>query len=209
MYRIKYHLNNISRLEYFIVLVLLLEIIVLVWGYSYIIPFFSEAFFGTLTPVIKKIIEIISDRRRISVEAKVLNGEAAINKYILEFFDRASTVEIVSHDASWIESSVDVQKEIKRLVKKSKTVDIWVGKKVNGSKFKNLGMNVKNYNSVTYKPNARFTIINRGRAGAEQLAISTGTNKEHEIYIFNNSDHPYMIALAKDILYLLEGDDRD
>ena len=203
MYRIKYHLNNISRLEYFIVLVLLLEIIVLVWGYSYIIPFFSEAFFGTLTPVIKKIIEIISDRRRISVEAKVLNGEAAINKYILEF------VEIVSHDASWIESSVDVQKEIKRLVKKSKTVDIWVGKKVNGSKFKNLGMNVKNYNSDTYKPNARFTIINRGRAGAEQLAISTGTNKEHEIYIFNNSDHPYMIALAKDILYLLEGDDRD
>lgn len=209
MYRIKYHLNNISRLEYFIVLVLLLEIIVLVWGYSYIIPFFSEAFFGTLTPVIKKIIEIISDRRRISVEAKVLNGEAAINKYILEFFDRASTVEIVSHDASWIESSVDVQKEIKRLVKKSKTVDIWVGKKVNGSKFKNLGMNVKNYNSDTYKPNARFTIINRGRAGAEQLAISTGTNKEHEIYIFNNSDHLYMIALAKDILYLLEGDDRD
>lgn len=209
MYRIKYHLNNISRLEYFIVLVLLLEIIVLVWGYSYIIPFFSEAFFGTLTPVIKKIIEIISDRRRISVEAKVLNGEAAINKYILEFFDRASTVEIVSHDASWIESSVDVQKEIKRLVKKSKTVDIWVGKKVNGSKFRNLGMNVKNYNSDTYKPNARFTIINRGRAGAEQLAISTGTNKEHEIYIFNNSDHPYMIALAKDILYLLEGDDRD
>ena len=209
MYRIKYHLNNISRLEYFIVLVLLLEIIVLVWGYSYIIPFFSEAFFGTLTPVIKKNIEIISDRRRISVEAKVLNGEAAINKYILEFFDRASTVEIVSHDASWIESSVDVQKEIKRLVKKSKTVDIWVGKKVNGSKFKNLGMNVKNYNSDTYKPNARFTIINRGRAGAEQLAISTGTNKEHEIYIFNNSDHPYMIALAKDILYLLEGDDRD
>lgn len=209
MYRIKYHLNNISRLEYFIVLVLLLEIIVFVWGYSYIIPFFSEAFFGTLTPVIKKIIEIISDRRRISVEAKVLNGEAAINKYILEFFDRASTVEIVSHDASWIESSVDVQKEIKRLVKKSKTVDIWVGKKVNGSKFKNLGMNVKNYNSDTYKPNARFTIINRGRAGAEQLAISTGTNKEHEIYIFNNSDHPYMIALAKDILYLLEGNDRD
>lgn len=170
---------------------------------------FFRSFFWNFNSGYKKIIEIISDRRRISVEAKVLNGEAAINKYILEFFDRASTVEIVSHDASWIESSVDVQKEIKRLVKKSKTVDIWVGKKVNGSKFKNLGMNVKNYNSDTYKPNARFTIINRGRAGAEQLAISTGTNKEHEIYIFNNSDHPYMIALAKDILYLLEGDDRD
>ena len=55
MYRIKYHLNNISTLEYIIVLVLLLEIIVLVLGYSYIIPFFSEAFFGTLTPVIKKL----------------------------------------------------------------------------------------------------------------------------------------------------------
>ena len=102
-----------------------------------------------------------------------------------------------------------MQKEIKRLVKNSKTVDIWVGKNVNGSNFKNLGMNIKNYNLDTYKPNARFTIINRGRAGAEQLAISTGTNKEHEIYIFNNSDHPYMIALAKDILCLLEGNDRN
>ena len=173
------------------------------------IPFFSEFFFGTLTPVIKKFIEIISDRRRISVEAKVFNGDAAINKYILEFFDRASTVEIVSHDASWIESSENVQKEIKRLVKNSISVDIWIGKNVNGSKFKALGMNVKNYNLDTYKPNARFTIINRGRAGAEQLAISTGTNKEHEIYIFNNSDHPYMIALAKDILSLLEGNDRN
>ena len=102
-----------------------------------------------------------------------------------------------------------MQKQIKRLVKNSISVDIWIGKNVNGSKFKALGMNVKNYNLDTFKPNARFTIINRGRAGAEQLAISTGTNKEHEIYIFNNSDHPYMIALAKDILYLLEGDDRD
>ena len=209
MYRIKYHLNNISTLEYIIVLLLILEIIALVFGYSYIIPFFSEVFFGTLTPIIKKFIEIISDRRRISLESKVFNGDAAINKYILEFFERASTVEIVSHDASWIESSENVQKEIKRLVKNSKSVDIWIGKNVNGNKFKALGMNVKNYNLDTYKPNARFTIINRGRAGAEQLAISTGTNKEHEIYIFNNSDHPYMIALAKDILSLLEGNDRN
>ncbi|MDU5401305.1 MAG: hypothetical protein E6104_06580, partial [Veillonella sp.] len=60
MYRIKYHLNNISTLEYIIVLVLILEIIALIFGYSYMIPFFSEFFFGTLTPVIKKIIEIIS-----------------------------------------------------------------------------------------------------------------------------------------------------
>ena len=45
MYRIKYHLNNISTLEYIIVLVLILEIIALIFGYSYMIPFFSEFFF--------------------------------------------------------------------------------------------------------------------------------------------------------------------
>lgn len=142
------------------------------------------------------------------MEAKVLKGDTAINEHILEFFKRASTIEVVSHDASWIESSTSVQKEIKRLVKNSTSVDIWIGKTVVGNKFESLGMNVKHYNLDTYKPNARFTIINRGRAGAEQLAISTGTNKEHEIYIFNNSDHPYMIALAKDILYLLEGNEK-
>ena len=42
---------------------------------------------GTLTPVIKKIIEIISDRRKIFVEAKVLKGDTAINEHILEFFN--------------------------------------------------------------------------------------------------------------------------
>lgn len=54
MYRIKYHLNNISTLEYIIVLLLILEIIALVFGYSYIIPFFSEVFFWNLNPYYKK-----------------------------------------------------------------------------------------------------------------------------------------------------------
>jgi len=209
MYRIKHFLNNISTLDSIIVSVLFLEILAFLLGYTYIIPCYSEVFMGTLTPVIKKIIEIISDRRKIFVEAKVLKGDTAINEHILEFFKRASTIEVVSHDASWIESSTSVQKEIKRLVKNSTSVDIWIGKTVVGNKFESLGMNVKHYNLDTYKPNARFTIINRGRAGAEQLAISTGTNKDHEIYIFNNSDHPYMIALAKDILYLLEGNEKN
>lgn len=44
MYRIKYHLNNISTLEYIIVLVLILEIIALIFGYSYMIPFFQNFF---------------------------------------------------------------------------------------------------------------------------------------------------------------------
>ena len=54
MYRIKYHLNNISTLEYIIVLVLILEIIALIFGYSYMIPFFSEFFFWNLNSCYKK-----------------------------------------------------------------------------------------------------------------------------------------------------------
>jgi hypothetical protein len=49
-------------------------------------------------------------------------------------------------------------------------------------------------------PEARFTLINAGRSGAEKLAIARGTHPNHEITIFDNESGPQIIALAKDIV---------
>lgn len=49
-------------------------------------------------------------------------------------------------------------------------------------------------------PEARFTLINGDRAGAEMLAIARGVHPEHEITIFDNDSGPQIIALAKDIV---------
>lgn len=49
-------------------------------------------------------------------------------------------------------------------------------------------------------PEARFTIINAHRSGAERLAIARGTHPEHEITVFDNDSGPQMIGMAKDII---------
>jgi hypothetical protein len=52
----------------------------------------------------------------------------------------------------------------------------------------------------TTPPEARFTLVNGHRAGAERLAIARGTHPDHEITIFDNDSGPQMIAMAKDII---------
>jgi hypothetical protein len=49
-------------------------------------------------------------------------------------------------------------------------------------------------------PEARFTLVNACRSGAEKLAIARGTHPNHEITIFDNSSGPQIIGLAKDIV---------
>ena len=49
-------------------------------------------------------------------------------------------------------------------------------------------------------PEARFTLINADRSGAEKLAIARGVHPEHEITIFDNNSGPQMIAMAKGII---------
>lgn len=49
-------------------------------------------------------------------------------------------------------------------------------------------------------PEARFTLINADRAGAERLAIAKGTHPDHEITTFDANSGPQMIAMAKDIV---------
>lgn len=52
----------------------------------------------------------------------------------------------------------------------------------------------------TIPPEARFTLVNGHRSGAERLAIARGGHPEHEITIFDNSSGPQIIAMAKDII---------
>jgi hypothetical protein len=49
-------------------------------------------------------------------------------------------------------------------------------------------------------PEARFTLVNGDRSGAEKLAIARGVHPDHEITIFDNNSGPQIIAMAKDII---------
>ncbi len=49
-------------------------------------------------------------------------------------------------------------------------------------------------------PEARFTLVNGDRSGAEKLAIARGVHPDHVITIFDNNSGPQIIAMAKDII---------
>lgn len=51
-----------------------------------------------------------------------------------------------------------------------------------------------------FSPEARFTLVNGDRSGAEKLAIARGVHPDHEITIFDNNSGPQIIAMAKDII---------
>lgn len=65
-------------------------------------------------------------------------------------------------------------------------------KKLNGASFIVTKENVS--------PEARFTLVNGDRSGAEKLAIARGVHPDHEITIFDNNSGPQIIAMAKDII---------
>lgn len=49
-------------------------------------------------------------------------------------------------------------------------------------------------------PEARFTLINGDRSGAERLAIARGVHPEHEITNSDNNSGPQIIAMARDMI---------
>lgn len=54
--------------------------------------------------------------------------------------------------------------------------------------------------SNNYTPSARSTLINSSRQGVEELAIAMGNFPKHKVYIFDDQNSPYIIAMDKDII---------
>jgi hypothetical protein len=128
--------------------------------------------------------------------------EAATLKFMTKFVATGSTIQIVSNRLAWIKKSPDFADVLKRTVKSGGLVDIFTPREVAadirvplqeaGVQFLITGEDVP--------PEARFTLINGTRSGAERLAIARGTHPDHEVTVFDGNSGPQMIAMAKDII---------
>lgn len=127
-------------------------------------------------------------------------------EFIKNFINHASTVTIVSNRLSWIDEGF---------------LELIRDKQNSGTKFKiyipqpekNNQQNITKIKEClsddlvihnTKAPEARFTLINYGRSGAEKLAISEGTYPDHNISIFDHSSGAQIIGMAKDIIRQLK-----
>lgn len=135
-------------------------------------------------------------------EVEVNKAEDETLQFMKKFIDSGSSVTIVSNRVAWLRKSAPIQRAIIEMAQNGTLLEVITPVTVSedirkpleeaGVVFYNTGENLP--------PEARFTLVNGHRSGAEKLAIARGGHPEHEITIFDNNSGPQIIAMAKDII---------
>jgi hypothetical protein len=123
-------------------------------------------------------------------------------RFMREYIRHGSSVTIVSNRLSLLTESEDFLNDLIREATNGKRVELITCRELDPALQKQLrAVGVTLYATAeSDPPEARFTLINADRTGAERLAIARGTDPEHEITVFDSISGPQMIAMAKDIV---------
>lgn len=128
--------------------------------------------------------------------------EMATLGFMTKFISQGSTIQIVSNRLAWIKKTPAFADVLKRTVASGGLVDIVTPQEVDADIRQPLqDAGVRFF--VTREagpPEARFTLINGNRSGAERLAIARGAHPDHEVTVFDSNSGPQMIGMAKDII---------
>jgi hypothetical protein len=135
-------------------------------------------------------------------EVEIYQTEDETLQFMKKFIDSGSSVTIVSNRVAWLKKSVPIKDAIIGMAKNGTLLEVITPTAVSEDIRKPLeeaGV-VFFITGEGFPPEARFTLVNGSRRGAEKLAIAKGGHPEHEITIFDNSSGPQIIAMAKDII---------
>lgn len=119
-----------------------------------------------------------------------------------EFINSGSSVIVVSNRVAWLRKSEPIANAISEMARKGTLLEIITPQKVADDirvSLEEVGVKFYVTNEVV-PPDARFTLVNGHRMGAEHLAIARGGHPDHEITILDNNSGPQIIAMAKDII---------
>jgi len=118
------------------------------------------------------------------------------------FINSGSSVTVVSNRIGWLRKSELIKNAITEMARNGTQLEIITPKDVDldiKSPLEEVGVNFYVTNAK-FPPEARFTLVDGHRSGAERLAIARGGHPEHEITTFDNNLEPQIIAMAKDII---------
>jgi hypothetical protein len=121
-------------------------------------------------------------------------------KFMASFISTGTSATVVSNRVSWLVGDDKLVSILQSKAEKGTRIEIItpnqvpevLREKLSGASFIVTKENVA--------PDARFTLVNGDRSGAERLAIARGVHPDHEITIFDNNSGPQIIAMAKDII---------
>jgi hypothetical protein len=135
-------------------------------------------------------------------EVKVNQEESETLQFMKKFIDSGSSVTIVTNRIAWLRKSDPIKDAIIEMAKNGTLLEVITPKTVSEDIREPLAQaGVIFYTTgEDSPPEARFTLVNGHRSGAEKLAIARGGHPEHEITIFDNNSGPQIIAMAKDII---------
>ena len=135
-------------------------------------------------------------------EVKINSSAAETSAFMRGFIAHGSSVTIVSNRLGWLADAPEVQEEVIRRANAGTRFEVITSQPVSAAQREPLtAAGVHFYvTSAELVPEARFTLINADRSGAERLAIAKGTHPHHEITVFDSNSGPQIIGLAKDIV---------
>ncbi len=135
-------------------------------------------------------------------EIEVNKTERETLEFMRRFIDSGSSVTIVSNRVAWLNKSNPIKLAITNMAKNGTRLEIITPSAVaEDIKTPLAEAGVSFYvTGEDTPPEARFTLVNGHRSGAEKLAIARGGHPEHEITIFDNNSGPQIVAMAKDII---------
>jgi hypothetical protein len=135
-------------------------------------------------------------------EVEINKKESETLQFMKKFIDSGSSVTVISNRVAWLRKSEPIKNAIIGMAKNGTLLEIITPYEVELDIKQPLeAAGVKFYvtNDAT-PPEARFTLVDGHRSGAERLAIARGGHPEHEITTFDNNSGPQIIAMAKDII---------
>ncbi|MFJ5386032.1 hypothetical protein [Pectobacterium sp. CHL-2024] len=121
-------------------------------------------------------------------------------KFMADFISTGTSATVVSNRVSWLAGNNNLISILQSKIEIGTRIEIITPKEVPELLRKNLTGASFIVTKENISPEARFTLVNGDRSGAEKLAIARGVHPDHEITIFDNNSGPQIIAMAKDII---------
>lgn len=133
-------------------------------------------------------------------ETRTDKSQEATLQFMEKFVLQGTSATIVSNRASWLSANGGLVAVIRSKIARGVRIEIITPQAPPESLRSQLVGAIFVVTGESGAPEARFTLINGERSGAEKLAIARGVHPEHEITIFDTNSGPQIIAMAKDII---------
>jgi len=166
------------------------------------LPYLGRLLSALIAEVVTVVVMIARKGSKYLPDVENHKKEADTLSFMRGFIASGSTVQIVSSRLAWIRNSQELIDEVTKKAQGGTLVEVITPNPVAND----LRTDLEEVGVCFFvtgedaTPEARFTLINGNRSGAERLAIARGSHPEHEVTIFDNHSGPQIIGMAKDII---------